>query len=261
MSDIITAIGNIADLNKSKILRYDFNEDLSHFIDDAFTNTLSVENTFKNLKYKVEESSNIFSYAGTSRTPPDRIIKNGDAIIVKSLDDISDKIIFQKTHPENKLTQLSLSLNKYSRKCENWEEKDIIYTIANRVNNKRRLSSIWFIYGSIYLANKHFYLSIKNTITNIDPLDNTSIIIPKKWSVKSPVEVFDYVYSYKQKSLFQLIAIIPSDKYYSFPLESREKIEKSESIDLEIKDVKVKNPNNPVALIPCKLITYQIPQS
>lgn len=266
MSDIITAIFNIANLNKSEIFKYNCantiknGNGLSHFINDAFANTFSLKDTFKNNKNKVEKYSNIFSYSGTSRIPPDRIIKNGDAIIIKSIDNILDNIIFYDTHPQNVLINSSPSLNKYCRDCEPWEEKDIIYTITHRINNQKKLSTIWLIYGSIYLANKKTYLSTKNQLTKIDPLNNTSINIPNIWNVKSPVEVFDYAYPYESNLSFQLVAIIPSYKYDSFTQASRDKIEKSNNSDLKIKRVNIKNPNNPIDLIPCKLITYKIQQ-
>jgi len=53
-------------------------------------------------------------------------------------------------------------------------------------------------------------------------------------------------------------SIIPNGKYNSFPIESRNRIENKKSDKLKIKDIKVKNPNNPVSYIDCKLITIQI---
>jgi DNA polymerase-3 subunit alpha len=65
-------------------------------------------------------------------------------------------------------------------------------------------------------------------------------------------------YEYQKDLKFQLVAIIPNEKYNSFPLESRNKIEQSEGENLEIENIRIKNPNNPVNLIDSKLITIKI---
>lgn len=78
------------------------------------------------------------------------------------------------------------------------------------------------------------------------------------WLLQPPVKVYDYVYQYSNNLKFQLVAIIPIEKYNSFPIESRNKIEGLDDENLNIEDIKVKNPNNPVNLIDCKLITIKV---
>lgn len=78
------------------------------------------------------------------------------------------------------------------------------------------------------------------------------------WLLQPPIKVFDYVYKYQSNLKFQLIAIIPNEKYNSFPLESRNKIENTTDTNLKIEKIQVKNPNNPVNLIDCKLITIKV---
>lgn len=135
------------------------------------------------------------------------------------------------------------------------------------------------IYGSIYAADEDVYTGLKNIITEslentagisfsetkelgrvnyVDPLKITNMRIRGMWLLQPPVKVFDYVYQYDKELKFQLIAIIPQDKYNSFPSESKARIEDSINETLSINDVKVKNPNNPVNLIDCKLITLKI---
>lgn len=75
--------------------------------------------------------------------------------------------------------------------------------------------------------------------------------------MQPPVKVFNYVYTYNTTLKFQLVAIVPNDKYNSFPIESRNKIENLVNDKLNIQAVKIKNPNNPVNLIDCKLITIK----
>ncbi len=47
-------------------------------------------------------------------------------------------------------------------------------------------------------------------------------------------------------------------KYLSFPIEDRKQVESLAKLDLVIKDIKIKSPDNPIQLIPAKLMIYQI---
>ena len=67
----------------------------------------------------------------------------------------------------------------------------------------------------------------------------------------------DYLHQ-KTKKEFELVCIIPIDKYNNFPLESKSKIESLTINGFEIKDSRVKDPNNPANLINCKLIKFVI---
>lgn len=49
------------------------------------------------------------------------------------------------------------------RRCERWEEKDIIYTIGH--TDKKEIKSLWFVYGSIYAAKQETYERFKNLIS------------------------------------------------------------------------------------------------
>jgi hypothetical protein len=57
----------------------------------------------------------------------------------------------------------------------------------------------------------------------------------------------------------QVIAIMTSQKYHSFPQSDIAMIVKmsTEVTNLEIRDIQIKSPNNPAILIDAKLITYQ----
>jgi hypothetical protein len=206
------------------------------------------------------------------------MIKGGDAIEVKKTETISSELQLNSSHPKSKMISTSHLINKHCRECEDWLEKDIIYAIGHVPKNSKKLSSLWLIYGSIYAADEDVYTSLKSIITEslentsdinfsetkelgrvnyVDPLKITNMRIRGMWLLQPPVKVFDYVYRYEKELKFQLIAIIPLDKYNSFPLESKVKIEDNVDETLNITDIKVKNPNNPVKLIDCKLITVK----
>ena len=74
----------------------------------------------------------------------------------------------------------------------------------------------------------------------------------------NPMRTFNYVYQKDDSKDFNFMALINKDKYIT--LEDREELEMlSDLIEgLEIKDVEIKNPNNPAQLKEAKLITFKI---
>ena len=75
------------------------------------------------------------------------------------------------------------------------------------------------------------------------------------WQIQNPRKVFEYLYKQENTdNLFELVAIIPTAKYNTFPQESRAKIEALNI--LSISDKQVKDPNNPAKLIDVKLIIF-----
>lgn len=141
----------------------------------------------------------------------------------------------------------------------------------------RKKETTWFIHGEIYAADESVYIDLKNSISEllessddlsfsstneigrinaVDPLKITNLRVRGMWLLQPPYKAFDYVHEYDRTAKFQTIAILSTEKYFSYPLESRIKIESDENIS--IKDIQVNNPNNPVNLIDCKLITIKV---
>ena len=79
------------------------------------------------------------------------------------------------------------------------------------------------------------------------------------WEIKNPRKVFNYLHT-PTKNKFELICIIPIDKYNSFPKESIIKIENLKNTSLSIENKNVWNPNNPAKSIPVKFIKFIIPE-
>ena len=75
------------------------------------------------------------------------------------------------------------------------------------------------------------------------------------WQILNPRKVFDYLHQ-STNNRFELVAIIPTQKYLSFPEKSRHEIENITHDKFTISNVKVQNPNNPADLIDCKLIRF-----
>ena len=62
---------------------------------------------------------------------------------------------------------------------------------------------------------------------------------------------------YDKNSDFQAIAIMKTSKYLSFPIQDRERLEARLDGNLHMLDTQIKSPNNPIQLIPAKIITYK----
>lgn len=248
-------------------------EALEEYIKDIFSGTL-----FENDKNKrLEIISEVFSYLGNTNNPPDSILRGGDAIEVKKIENKSSSLALNSSYPKAKLYSNSSMITDACRNCEEWEEKDIIYTIGTCEKNK--LTSLIFVYGEDYAAENKIYENVKNKIkfgietinglefseTNeigrvnrVDPLGITYFRIRGMWGIENPIKVFDYIYERDNTKQFNFMALINDDKYNSFfNREELENLEK-ENKYLEIRNVDIKNPNNPAQLRSAKLITFKI---
>ena len=248
-------------------------EALEEYVKDIFSGTL-----FENDKNKrLEIISEVFSYLGNTNNPPDSILRGGDAIEVKKIENKSSSLALNSSYPKAKLYSNSSMITDACRNCEEWEEKDIIYAIGTCEKNK--LTSLIFVYGEDYAAENKIYENVKNKIklgietinglefseTNeigrvnrVDPLGITYFRIRGMWGIENPIKVFDYIYERDNTKQFNFMALINEDKYNSFfNREELENLEK-ENKYLEIRNVKIKNPNNPAQLRSAKLITFKI---
>ena len=72
---------------------------LENYIKDIFAEKLYEKDEAKrNLKI-----SQTFSYGGNSNNPPDLILKNGDAIEVKKIENKNSQIALNSSYPKNKI--------------------------------------------------------------------------------------------------------------------------------------------------------------
>lgn len=248
-------------------------EALEEYVKDIFSGTLF--ETDKNKRMEI--ISEVFSYLGNTNNPPDSILRDGDAIEVKKIENKSSSLALNSSYPKAKLYSNSSMITDACRNCEEWKEKDIIYAIGTCEKNK--LTSLIFVYGEDYAAENKIYENVKNKIkfgietinglefseTNeigrvnrVDPLGITYFRIRGMWGIENPIKVFDYIYERDNAKQFNFMALINDDKYNSFfNREELENLEK-ENKYLEIRNVKIKNPNNPAQLRSAKLITFKI---
>lgn len=245
---------------------------LEYFIKDLFCDSLFT----KNLKEKSKAHSHFLSYSGNQNNPPDFIIKNSDAVEVKKFGKITGNIPLNSSYPKSKLHNDDSRITSECRKCDGgkWKNKDIIYAVGSVIKEKIKL--IWFVYGDYYAADREVYLNVFNPISKgiheikdieftktkelarvnrVDPLGITRFRIRGMWEIDSPHQVFDDIIKYDFDSKFTAYFLIPAKKFNLMPEEDIKKLNSSSDDILTVKNVKVKNPNNPVNYLNAKLIT------
>lgn len=276
MTNILEAIYNIAvqkdfqikALYSGRNRANGMGDALENYIKDAFADTFGISQEIDRIK-KFNQN---FSWLGSQNNPPDIMIKDGDAIEVKKTQSATSSLALNSSYPKSDLRNTNPMITKECRDCEKWTVKDLIYCVGHTTDTN--LKSLWMVYGTIYAANPETYERIKKTISTgiktiqnvvfsetkelgrvnrVDPLGITNLRIRGMWQIENPRKVFDYLHSQTNNS-FELISIIPIDKYSSFPAHSIKKIESLISDDFTIENTDVQDPNNPAKLIRVKLI-------
>lgn len=222
-----------------------------------------------------EEPSEVFSYLGNQNNPPDLILKGGDAVEVKKIESKNGGIALNSSYPKHKLHSDDPRIKDACRKCEAWTVKDIIYAVG--VTKDRNLKNLWLVYGDCYAADREVYTRIARTIeqgitqtpdvefantkelgrvNRVDPLGITYLRIRGMWGIENPRNVFSYLHKMNEDSTFSLACLMRTSKYNSFTQSDRVALDNVPN--LKVKDVELKNPNNPAQLLDAKLITLEI---
>jgi len=279
MTNILEAIVNIANNPVVAITNHytgrnranNVGEALEMFVKDAFANTIQEQDTqVKNIRY-----NQVFSWLGNQNHPPDIMIRQGDAIEVKKTQSANSDLALNSSYPKSNIQSNSNMITQECRTCENWTEKDLIYCVGHTTDDS--IKSLWMVYGNIYAAKHETYQVIKQKITDgineipnvelaetnelgrvnrVDPLGITNLRIRGMWQIQNPRRVFNYLHT--TGDTFELVAVIPTNKYNSFSAESKNRIENLQNPNLSIANVQVKDPNNPANLIDAKLILFKL---
>jgi hypothetical protein len=274
--NILTAIANIVNNPIGELRSFyeghnranNMGEALEQYVKDMFAGTLSETNE----QTRLERLEQVFSYQGNQNNPPDIIVRQGDAIEVKKIENAGSGLVLNSSYPKAKLFASSPMITSACRNCEQWQEKDILYAVG--VVNSSHLAHLFFAYGVDYAASAEIYERIKSVISSgvttipnvefaetkelgrvnrVDPLGITYLRIRGMWGIENPAKVFSYVYAHTN-SQFEVAAIINDDKYNSFPAGDRATLEKMVSASFKITDIKIKTPDNPSILKQAKLI-------
>ena len=284
MSNIIDAIINIisnpvikiTDYSKSHNRANNMGEALEEYVKDVFANTVG-END-QAIRNRALQS--VFSYSGNQNNPPDMMLRNGDAIEVKKIENKNSQLALNSSYPKCKLYKNSSMISEGCRKATDWgteSEREIVFVVG--VCKENVLSSLTMVYGIDYAASAEVYEKIARIIkdgissipdvelaeTNelgrvnkVDPLGITYLRVRGMWGIENPTKVFNYIYSPVQDKQFNFMALINTEKYNSFV----NHIELDNLVGLvaglEITDVEIRNPDNPVELKPAKMITFNV---
>ena len=280
MTNILEAIANIyenrqfqlVDIYQGRIRINGMGDALENYIKDAFASSFAADTQ----QDRITAFNREFSWLGVQNHPPDIIIKSGDAIEVKKTQSERGNLPLNSSYPKADIRSDSPMITQDCRDCEDWTIKDIIYAIGHTSDNT--LKSLWFVYGSIYAAKHEVYQKVKTIISKgiqtipnvevastrefsrvnrVDPLGITNLRIRGMWEIKNPKRVYEHLHP-RHNLTFELVAIIPTEKYYSFPQPSKDKINSINSEEFLIEDVQVQNPNNPAQLIDAKIIKWLI---
>ena len=277
--NIIDAIINIAN-NPIIKLRDFYNSNnrannmgyaLEEYIKDVFANTFYDDDTTRNKKL-----SETFSYLGNTSNPPDAMLRNGDAIEVKKLEGYS-AIQLNSSYPKHTLKATNMKISSACRNAEKWTEKDIIYAVGTVKNYS--LQSLCMVYGMDYCASDECYKGLEDKIKDgierienieleksnelghinrVDPLGITYMRIRGMWGIENPWKVFGYIHKRDKDKAFSFMSIINEDKWNTFDNTGRLLKLANEKKELCIKDVAIKNPDNPAKLCGAKLVTFEI---
>lgn len=253
---------------KSKNRANSVGDALEEYVKDLFAGTFEASK-----KERIEKWSQVFSYLGGSNSPPDAMLKEGDAIEVKKIESDS-QIALNSSYPKHKLYCDDSKITKKCKQAEEWDEKDIIYVVG--IVNNDLLKSLCMVYGLDYCASKECYEGLLNRIkegvvsipdvdfcstkeiahiNKVDPLKITYMRVRGMWGIENPWSVFDYVYERDKDAEFNFMCIINEDKWNTFEnIKDLEELSLSDE-SLKIRDVAIQDPDNPAVLINAKLIT------
>ncbi|MBQ7660748.1 MAG: NgoPII family restriction endonuclease [Clostridia bacterium] len=241
---------------------------LEEYIKDLFAGTFDMNET-----ERLETLNNVFSYLGNNSNPPDAMLRGGDAIETKKIESNGSALALNSSYPKHDLKSDSPMISNACRTAEHWIKKDMIYAVG--IVNNDKLKHLAMVYGLDYCASEECYSRIKTTIKNgvesipgvefaesrelghinkVDPLGITYMRVRGMWGIENPWKVFEYIYQRDFTNSFNFMCIINESKWNSF--DNTELITSLHIHGFDIRDVRIKNPDNPAQLVNAKLITY-----
>ena len=283
VNNILRAILNITSYKNNNLKSYAstylnrinaVGEQLEFYIKDAIASSFKLSQNKKE-----EEYSKVFSWLGNQNHPPDIIIKNGDAFEIKKIESLKGALALNSSPPKNKLLADDIRITADCKKCDggNWKEKELFYVIGNAKGGI--VNYLFFVHGTCYAAEHKVYEKVHEPIKKevdsvldslglekgetvelgkvkrVDPLGITELRIRGMWSIENPINVFKDLCKLEENK-FHLFAILRKEKYLAYPKEDIKEMESNKEIS--VKDVKIKDPNNPAKLVEAKLITFVI---
>lgn len=281
--NIINAIINLINTTSRSVMNItdgsnranDMGGGLEKYVKDIFANTIhSLPNDRKTIQHQT------FSYLGSKNHSPDAMLRGGDAIEIKKIENRSSDIALNSSHPKQKLSKQDnrvATACKTARNDSDWDERDIIYVVGYVPKGTDTLKMLGMVYGTEYCASQDVYESIFHAVkdkigeisdfdfteTNelahmngIDPLERTYWRARSMWGIKNPWIAFNDVYTYDASKTFSMMCIINVDKWNTLQ-NTGELINLAQQDNrVSISDIQVQNPDNAADLISAKLVTF-----
>ena len=242
---------------------------LEEYIKDLFAGSFDTPE-----RERIKKLSEVFSYLGNNSNPPDAMLRGGDAIEIKKIENDNSALALNSSYPKHRLSATSHMISSACRQAEKWDERDIIYAVG--VVRDNCLKHLCMVYGLDYCASDECYSRIKKTIKSgveaipdidfvesrelghinkVDPLGITYMRIRGMWGIENPWRAFSYVYERNTSKEFTFMCIINETKWNAFD-NAGELMEKTIP-GLRITDVEIKDPDNPAKLNRAKIITFE----
>ncbi len=239
---------------------------LELFVKDMFCNSFRLSPQQKATAY-----ASIFSHQGSQNNPPDAMILNGDALEIKKVEGFNGSTIaLNSSFPRVKIFSTDPMISDECRNCENWTEKEVIYSVGHQEQNK--VKALIFVFGNCFAADAQIYENIKSKIiegvsklglslsktkevgrlNKIDPLQITDMRIRGMFQIKSPIKYFSNFVKIETNKKLSVFAIMRKSKFDSFS-KAEQKLVLSK---MNVSNIKLKEPNNPSKNFEAVLISY-----
>ena len=269
LSDL-NRVGVLPKSNLSAVIRANNAGDaLDYYVKDAFCGTFKERNTSQ----KIGAYAKHFSYLGNQNNPPDMMLKGADAVEVKKTGIQSTIIALNSSYPKSKLHADSPMLTRACRECESWSTKDMIYAVGN-VGAGMRLATLAFVYGDCYAASREVYERIWQSVSDgisrmdmefsrtrelgrvkkVDAVGITDLRIRGMWQIRQPIKVFSELFKPDARHETSVFVLMREEKWKSFSNVDKHAIQDTRAV--EVRDVKIRDPDNPSRMIASKLIRF-----
>ena len=242
---------------------------LEEFIKNLIANSFGLDP-----KQHKSKHQSTFAYEGSKTHPPDIIIRNGDALEIKKIENISSSTELQlnSSSPKKILKSTNPLITRSCRESDGgtWKQKDLFYVIGYIVNNA--LKGLFFVDGKLIAAEELIYKKVQESITQnlkesdhyqlsdtkelaringIDPLKISNLRVRGMWLLKNPLGVFNYLDLETDNEFFAYF-LCPKNKYLDMLSDSEI------SNKYKVTEVGVKNPDNPAEDITSILVSYTV---
>ena len=255
-------------------------ESLEVYVQQAFANVFDSQTAIE----FTQQTQDIFSYVSNNSSPPDLILRDGDAVEVKKLESINGTISLNSSYPKSHLHADSSLLTQACKNCETkrWQIKDHIYVIGfvPKVGKAlKTLKQLWFVDGACYAASRDVYEQPFTRISDslhkaenvtfdekstelgraikVDPLERTILRVRGMWEIQHPNKAFRDLIGQQSTENFQMLAVVRESKYQQI-LNSDQNLETTiERLGIQVTTAQVLDPNNKAKLLNVRVVQYE----